>query len=281
MCLLGACGEASVRKDISYDERFGAQTTLDVYSPLNSSPRAGVMLVHGGGWREGSKEQLATLARRLAEEGYVAASINYRLGPEGAYPRAVQDTRCAFGFLRAHAAELKVIPERIALIGHSAGGHLVSLLGVDTDTAATVPDCATGNGEKPAAVISSAAPQALVDLSWAPDVQKFMGAPVDNALANYEEASPLEHVGAGEPPFLLIHGNMDVYVPFSHATRMRDALRSAGNDAQLMILRGGGHVLNPGTSTNSLNWEEYGLDSQEAWLAVTDFLRRTIGPSAP
>ncbi len=239
------------------------------------------MLVHGGGWREGSKEQLATFARRLAEEGYVAASINYRLGPEGAYPRAVQDTRCAFGFLRAHAAELKVIPERIALIGHSAGGHLVSLLGVDTDTAATAPDCTTGDGGKPAAVIASAAPQALVDLSWAPDVQKFMGAPVDNALAHYEEASPLEHVGAGEPPFLLLHGNMDVYVPFSHATRMRDALRGSGNDVQLMILRGGGHVLNPGTSTNSLNWEEYGLDSQEAWLAVTDFLRRTIGPSAP
>jgi acetyl esterase/lipase len=272
-----ACGTASERLNISYDDRFGARTTMDVYLPATTAATPAVMLVHGGGWHEGSKEQLGGLARRLAEDGYAAATINYRVGSEGAYPLAPQDVRCALAFLRANAVELNLLPNRVAVFGYSAGGHLVSLMTLGRSVAATVPDCAAGDTTPPDAVVAAAAPQDLVDLSWAGEAQNFLGGTLAEFPARYQEASPLNHVTSGAPPFLLIHGTMDAVVPAAHASRMRDSLLGAGNEAQLLLLRGGGHLFNRGVTADQLLWEEYAVDAPEAWMAVTDFLRETVG----
>ena len=257
-----ACGPEISQQRTSYDSRFGEATELDVYrSPGVMKP--GVMLVHGGGWREGSKSQLAGLATRLAIEGYVTASVNYRLGAEGAYPGAVNDVRCALSFLQNHSETFGLDATRITVLGYSAGGHLVSMVATGALT-----DCAEGIGAPPRAVIAAAAPQNLNALSWAADVQKFMSQRPDA----YDEASPVKRVQAGAPPFLLIHGEADAYVPAAQATDMRDALLSHGNDARLLLLRGGGHVLNPAVSADQLSFESYVTDSGEAWLAMLDFL---------
>lgn len=239
------------------------------------------MLVHGGGWHEGAKEQLNGLAVRLAGEGFVVATINYRLGKNGAYPKAVQDCRCALAFLKANADELKILPSKIAVLGYSAGGHLASLLAVENNPNETAPDCAWGMNDAPRAVVAAAAPQDLTLLSWADEVQRFLGGTLANLPARYLEASPLAHVSAGEPPFLLIHGNQDALVPLEHGKRMREALAAAGNDVTLMTLNGGGHVLNPGVNAGHWNWEDYSLDSPEAWLALRDFLGRNLGEPSP
>lgn len=232
------------------------------------------MLVHGGGWREGSKSQLEGLARRLVGEGYVAASVNYRLGADGAYPASVADARCALSFVQNHAAELGVDTRRIAVLGYSAGGYLASMLAVSDVTA----DCAEPLGARPRAVIAVSAPQNLGALSWANDVQNYLGAPLAGNEARYAEASPVRLVKSGAAPYLLIHGDADLYVPVTHAQEMTAALVGQGNSADLLVLRGGGHVLNPGVSPDQLVAEEYALDSEEAWLAMRDFLKKSLAP---
>ena len=266
------CGPGVSREAHVYDSRFGAQTELEVFrvESARASSLPAVMLVHGGGWREGSRSQLAGLAQRLAAQGYVAATVSYRLGLSGAYPAAANDVRCALTYLQSHATALGLDAHRVVMLGYSAGGHLASLVA----TAPLAPDCAEGAGARPVGVIAAAAPQNLVALSWAGDVQRFMSGPIDAQGARYTEASPLAHVHASQPPFLLIHGDADAYVPAGQAIEMRDALIAAGNDARLLLLSGGGHVINPGTSADQLSYERYVSDSDEAWLAMTGFLER-------
>src|SRR5437773_1187034 len=98
------CGKPNVHEGVSYDDRFGESTTMDVYVPDGDGPHPGVMLLHGGAWSGGSKAEFTQGAARLARSGYVAATINYRLLPDGAYPRDVQDCLCALSYLRAHAS---------------------------------------------------------------------------------------------------------------------------------------------------------------------------------
>jgi len=262
------CGPSLTHETHVYDSRFGAKTELEVFRAEGALPRPAVMLVHGGGWREGSRSQLTGLARRLAAQGYVTATIDYRVGSQGAYPAAVHDCRCALSYLQNHAETLGLDATRVVLLGYSAGGHLASLVA----TSSPVPDCAEGPGSRPVAVIAAAAPQNLTALSWASDVQQFMSGPIEAQGARYTEASPVAQVHPNQPPFLLIHGDADAYVPASHAIEMREALLAAGNDAQLLLLRGGGHVINPAVSADQLSYESYVTDSDEAWLAMNKFL---------
>jgi len=141
---LAGCSGAGVEEihGVAYDDRFAADV-LDVYLPEDGeTARPAVMFVHGGGWRIGSRDHHVDHARRLAESGYAAISIDYRLTPDGVYPRSIQDSMCALAFVRSRAGEWGIDPDRIAVMGYSAGGHLVSLLGVATDEPDFAPDCA-------------------------------------------------------------------------------------------------------------------------------------------
>ena len=109
-------------------------------------------------------------------------------------------------------------------------------------------------------------------------MQAFLGGTPEEIPDVYDRASPLLHVGQGEPPFLLVHGDQDVYVPSSHSARMRSALREAGNEADFLLIRGGGHVMNPGASAGDLVWEEFAIDAPEAVAAINEFLARHLGP---
>lgn len=271
-----ACGPKVTSVTFAYDPRFGEATTLDVYSDADARSLPAVMLVHGGGWHRGSKSQLKGLSERLAAIGYLAASINYRLDAAGAYPASARDCRCALSYLQNHADALGLDPTKVAVLGYSAGGYLVSQLA----TAAPKTDCAEPIGAPPAAVIAGAAPEALQWLAWSNDVQDFIGAPLKGNEVRYAEASPLNNVRAGLPPYLLIHGESDSYVPAVHALRMRDALVASGNRAELLMLRGGGHIINPGVSADQLAFEQYAIDSEEATLAIEAFLHETIGNRA-
>ncbi len=268
-----ACGPKVESQTLVYDARFGDSTSLEVFRSGDAPGRPAIMLVHGGGWRRGSRSQLSGLSKRLASEGYVTASIDYRLDAAGAYPASSRDCRCALSYLQNHAEALGLDRARVAVLGYSAGGHLVSLLA----TASPAADCAEPPGPPPAAVIAGAAPEALELLAWANDVQHYLGAPLDGHEARYAEASPLSNVRPGLPPFLLIHGEADAYVPAVHALRMREALRASGNRADLLLLRGGGHVINPGVSADQLSYDSAAIESEESVLAIDAFLRETLG----
>ena len=275
--ILAGCTAPVEIHDVAYDDRYGDSTVMDLYLPEGSATaRPGVMFIHGGGWRGGTKDHHTDAARRLARSGYVTASINYRLVPDGVFPAAVQDCLCALSFMRANAEEWGLDPSRIAVAGYSAGGHLAALLGVAADDPALAPDCAAGPTYGPAAAIPGAGPTDLVAVHDAPVVSEFIGVSYDDEPETWRLASPIEHVAADEPPFLFIHGEEDWFVDVDGHTRaMDEALRAAGNDSRVLALDGGGHLLNPGDAVGNLRIE-ISMEQPEAWMAIFDFLERNL-----
>jgi acetyl esterase/lipase len=222
---------------------------------------------------------MATHAERIAEAGYVTINIEYRLTPDGGqYPHEVQDCYCALAYARNHAGELGIDPARIAGLGYSAGGHLVSMLGVDTD-ADVQPDCAEGATTPLAAVISGAGPEDMAALPQVTSVTAFVGGTVSEVPALYHAASPLSHVAAGAPPYLFVDGDDDWFVNFEAQEQpMQAALDAVGTATHLLRVPGGGHVFNRGVDGASWEIPLTSIDTPEAQAAMIDFLDHTIGP---
>lgn len=289
--VLGAsagCHDIVVETDITYDERF-ASTRMDMYAPAGSSDtRPAVIVLHGGAWssrydfleRDGTEDH----ARRLAAAGFVTFNVDYRLtgrsgDEDGVFPHAVQDVLCALAYVRLHADEYGIDPERIASYGYSAGGHLASMLGVATRAPAVTPDCAAAEGdiEPVRAVVSGAGPQLMSGLSTAGDfVSDFIGGSCDDLPEVCADASPISYVNPGAPPYLFIHGEDDWFVDFSQSVDMRDALSDVATDSRILKIPGGGHVWNHTASGDE--WDlVLAVDSPAAFAATIDFLDHTIG----
>ena len=132
-----------ISKAVEYGRHDGARLAGDLYLPADADNRPAIIAVHGGGFQLGSRDFYQYLGPCLAAHGYVVFSIDYRLtrGGENLYPAAVHDVRAAVQWLRSRAAELKIDPARIALIGDSAGAHLSSLVALAGDTPAYADAC--------------------------------------------------------------------------------------------------------------------------------------------
>ena len=253
---------------------------MDLYLPDDgAAAHPTVMFIHGGGWKAGDKDHARQMGPRLARSGYAVASINYRLLPEGVFPNDLADCVCALAYLRAHAEEYAIDPERIAVMGYSAGAHLASLVGLASEHPELPADCEAAGGRPvapPAAVISASGPQDMRTF-WEDAGDKdgveaiFGGSPAELPRA-FELGSPRFHVGPGAPPFLIIGDAID----FGGIDDMRDALVDAGNDARLLRIAGSLHVLvqhgDPGIYEGGMASE-----APEAWIAIADFLERAIG----
>ena len=122
----------TIDRDVTYCTQDGLAQAMDIYYPPSGGPWSGLIFVHGGGWAEGDK---APLPVNPAGAGYLVASINYRMYPAYRFPAMIEDVKCAIRYLRAHAAAYNLDPDRIALIGHSAGGHLAALAGLAGESA--------------------------------------------------------------------------------------------------------------------------------------------------
>ncbi len=278
LCFIAsACADAERIEDISYDDRYGERTLLDLYVPnrplVGALGSPAILLIHGGGWRLFSKDVYIDQAYRFAHAGYVVASMSYRLAPDDIYPAAIQDSFCALGFLQANAAAYGIDPERITVSGYSAGGHLASMIAVAQPTGDFAPDCPTPPAFPPLAVVSGAGPQNLRDLIEVAPLTTFLGGSSDEFPERYERGSPVTHVASGAPPFLLIHGTDDLIVPIGQAKEMRDSLREVGTAVRLLKLRGGHHLFNPDGSLIDTQTPAMVTDGPEAWAATMDFLR--------
>ncbi len=236
--------EAAVTEvhDVVYRIVAGLSLALDIYLPDSPGPHPAILFVHGGAWHTGDKRRLAPLARFFAERGYVGFSINYRLAPSYRYPAALEDLRCAVKWIRAHAVDYGVDPNRIAAVGTSAGAHLVALLATATETLA--PCGNPGISSQVRAVIALFGPMDLLSAVGTPAevaVEDFLGASAREDPDLWREASPITWVSADDPPFLLIHGRDDRVVPYEESVRMADALRRVGVEVRLVLIPGAGH----------------------------------------
>ncbi len=268
---LAACADTAVYHDVVYDDRYGDATAMDIHVPGGAAPTGGypaIMLVHGGGWTSGDRGHYTEAAERFAESGYVAATIDYRLVPEGRYPAAVRDVLCALAFLRANASAYAIDPDRLAVTGYSAGGHLAALVGVAYDNPTHAPDCAAARGIdlRPSAVIAS---DGVYRMDLGSVVEDF-------ANGNLIDSSPIAQTRPGAPPFMVVHGTTDVFVDVDVAHEFVEALRGAGDDVTYLELSGAGHILSSSTATGG-TVGEVAADMPEAWLATFDFLASKLG----
>ena len=178
---------------------------MDVYFPESGGPWPALLYVHGGGWMHGDKSEAAMFARLVTSQGYLVASVNYRLYPPASFPAMIQDVKCAVRSLRANAAQYNLDPNRIGAVGVSAGGHLVGLLGT------TDPSEEWDVGEH---LEQSSRVQAVIAMAGVMDLSRsFPNADIEAMKRvgfgeyNVAEASPITHVTSDDPPFLLIHGD--------------------------------------------------------------------------
>src|SRR5688572_22912060 len=270
--LFAGCVDTGVHADVSYDDRYGSATTMDIHVPAkHAANRPAIMLIHGGAWRGGDKEHYTQAAERYAAAGYVAATINYRLVPTGTYPAAVQDCLCALSFLRTHASVYGIDPTRIAVSGYSAGGHLSALVGIAASSPSHQPDCEWGPTAQPAAAIPA---DGIYKMRPGDGfmITDFVG---DDPEA-FTAASPIDNVHAGAPPFLVIHGTDDV-VPVDNARELADTLRDAGAPmVRVLELGASGHLHGPVTATGE-SYLQAATDTPEAWAVTFDFLAQTMG----
>jgi acetyl esterase/lipase len=206
-----------------------------------------VLCIHGGGFRAGSRDSYNGLIIRLAEKGYVAATVSYRLAPKYPFPAAIHDTKAAVRWLRAHAGTYHIDPERIGVTGGSAGGHLAQFLGVT----AGVKEF-EGEGGNPK---ESSAVRCVVNVYGPSDFTKsygksvdaaevlplFLGGNLEKARPLHIRASPLYWVTPNAAPTLCIHGTEDKYVAVEQAEWLVDKLKSASVEAELLKLEGAGH----------------------------------------
>ncbi len=201
----------------AYGER---KLRLDILYPQDSSNRyPAVLLVHGGGWRSGDKSQQMPMAKAIASAGFVAASVEYRLSPEAKYPAAIFDIKSAVRWLRANSYKYNIDTSKIAVLGCSSGGHLVSMLGVTNRNPKF-----EGNGDN---LEHSSVVQAVVDIDGVLDFTDPAESGKDNDpekpsvgklwlgykyLENpdiWKEASPINYVDENSPPFLFINSSID------------------------------------------------------------------------
>lgn len=257
-----ATAQAELRKDIEYAHPGRESLKLDAYVPDGAGPFPTAIIVHGGAWRAGDKQfrSVVPLFEPLAKAGFAWFSINYRLAPKrGAagspvtsaaaartnYLAAqVEDVETAVRWVKVHAREYKVDTRRIALIGESAGAHLIAMVALQdkpaTRVAAAVPFYGPFDLEGMAEAVRKTAPSAG-DAKIFADLVGAAGMDEKAYLALIRKESPINYVRKGIPPFLLVHGTADKTVPYSESPKLCAKIKSAGGSCEVFTIEGADH----------------------------------------
>lgn len=239
-----------MQPDVVYGSANNTPLKLDIWYPRdNSNPTPTVVYIHGGGWIFGSKEGAVYQLLPYLERGWRVVNVEYRMAGNSLAPGSVEDTRCALRWIYRNAAQWKFDTSKIILTGHSAGGHLSLITGMLPDGTALDNRCYADAkyGDVPmkvAAIVNWYGISDVNDLIKGPNVKNYavmwMGS-LPNADEVARSVSPLTYVRTGLPPIITIHGDKDDVVPYSHATRLHDALKKDKNVERLITIAGGGH----------------------------------------
>lgn len=251
--------------NVSYCNADPAQK-MDIYFPASGGPWPVVMYVHGGSWMRGDKSEALMFANGMTAQGYLVVSINYRLYPPHQFPAMIEDVKCAVRSLRAHAREYNLDPKRVGAVGVSAGGHLVALLGTSDQSDGWDVGEYLDQSSRVQAVVAMAG---VMDLS-----RNFPNADIEAMKRigfgeyNVVQASPISHVTADDPPFLLIHGDHDELVPYEQSQLMYDRLQQVNVPAQLVIVKNARHSFTApeGTTPSLLEINQSILDFLAKYL---------------
>lgn len=251
--------EPELREDVVYGTGGGEQLLLHLARPVGApTPAPAIVLIHGGGWSMGTRHDFREEMLHFARHGAVAVSVDYRLAPTYRWPAQIEDCKCAVRWLRAHAAELGLDPQRIGAIGGSAGGHLSQLLGVMDEK-----DGHEGAGgwsefsSRVQAVVNFCGPAdmvaefqhqernrgiaSLIARQELKVVTDFLGGTPEEVPDAYRAATPLTYVSHGDAPTLILHGTHDFLVPYQQMVKLAGALGRANVHGRLELVFGNGH----------------------------------------
>lgn len=243
-------GGVKAYRDIVYQTNPGYRPqVVDIYVPATPGPHPLVMYIHGGGWTGGHTRHSGALAdfpkvlASLAAEGFAVASLEYRLSGEARFPAQLQDSNAALRFLRAHAAEYRIDPNRVGLWGGSAGGHLAALTAVTCRNTALDPAAAADGCVQ--AVVTWYGVYDFAGMTATPDGNaagaRLLGCEKICPEDKVRGVSPVSYIDAKDPPFLLIHGNEDKVVPVAQSHLGEAALKKAGVPVASIYIPGVDH----------------------------------------
>lgn len=245
-----------VEKDIPFGKTPQKELKLDMARPEGRGPFPTVVCVHGGAWRMGSRKDVSggdgvslggkSLVEELAAAGYVAVAVSYRLSTEAVFPAQIEDCKSAVRFLRANAEKYSIDKDRFGAVGFSAGGHLVSLMGLTEAKDGLDGKDYPKESSQVQAVVSFFGPQ---DLPWyARDESAersvfvpLLGGTLKEKPEVWKAASPSSYLPKVVPPMLFIHGTVDRLVPYEQSKRAVERLKAAGHDATLTTMAGADH----------------------------------------
>ena len=225
--------------------RYGQrEMQLDLWKPKTASqPLPAIICIHGGGWYKGERSSMANLAQALAAQGFVTATISYRLSGEAKFPAAMQDCKAAVRFLRANAAKFGINANAIGVTGLSAGGHLAALLTTSGGVKELEGD--GGHADQSSTVQAGIAMGAQSDLESArigelsskpddPFYRTFLGDSQAKVPQTYALASPRHHLDKADPPLLFMTGELDDVS--THADETRPDLEKLGIPTGLTLI---------------------------------------------
>ncbi len=272
-------------RDLAYVIKGHERQKLDLYLPAANgaaSPKSQdgkyplIIWIHGGAFRVGSKEGNADNPPpfHYVLQGYAVASINYRLSQHAIWPAQIEDCKAAVRWLRAHATQYNLDPDRFAAWGPSAGGHLVTMLGTTDHVTEFEVGAQTDVSSRVQCVVDYFGPtdflqmddQRLPDgmIHNAPDSpeSELVGGNIQEHPGKVAAANPITYVTQEVPPFLIVHGNQDPLVPYGQSELLVAALEKVGADVTFYTVKGGGHG---------------GFTDPEVPRLTTEFLAKHIG----
>jgi acetyl esterase len=275
-CTAVLCAAPVDRKDVEYGRPGGQALLLDLHVPDGPGSFPAAILVHGGGFDEGSKStNVKPLFDVLANAGFAWFSIDYRMAPAFRFPEASADMATAIHWLHTHAAEYQVDPTKIAIIGESAGGFLVNYAGTheapDTKIAAVVDmygpvdygKLAQERRDHPERFNMTSINRHAANGGG---IHFFGAEQLDAAgLAKLRAIGPVFAVHKDMPPFLCIHGTKDDQVSYDQSTAMCDAMHKVGAACELITIEGGGHGMSGWRAESMQHWKP----EMVAWLRKT------------
>jgi acetyl esterase/lipase len=272
--------------DVVYSTISGYRPMIvDIYRPLKrGGAKPLILYIHGGGWvgghtrHSGALSNFPAVLAKLASEGFVVASLEYRLAEEARYPAQLQDARAAIRFLKTNAVKYGIDPARVGVWGGSAGGHLAALTALSCGVASLeaagvvapkgsecVQSAVTWYGVFDFAALAAGRPGGNDSAG-----NKLLGCKADCTADEYAPASPVTYVDANDPPFLLIHGEGDKVVPVEQSHLMEVRLNEAGVPVESIYIPGVDH------SFVGRNAAETRAATLKATNATFDFFHKTL-----
>lgn len=241
--------------DLDYAGNDNPKQKLDLYLPKTrgDEPLPVVCWIHGGGWKGGDKRNASKITRLVSSGKYAGVSIGYRLSHEAQWPAQIHDCKAAIRWIRANAEAYNLDPERIAVWGSSAGGHLVAMLGVSHGVEGLEGEIGphTDQSSEVACVVDYYGPTELLTMNDHPSKidhnaanspeSMLIGGAIQQNKDQANNASPITHVTSDDEPMLIVHGTKDELVPYPQSVDFEKALEKSGVSAAFVTVNDGGH----------------------------------------